>query len=86
MEMWPSDEIIEMKVMRKICEDRDFRGCEISARSEAGVVTLSGVADSFWKKTLATEVALSIEGVLDVINDLGVMSVLSDEPITVMQE
>ncbi|MEQ8959748.1 MAG: BON domain-containing protein, partial [Coleofasciculus sp. C2-GNP5-27] len=45
----------------------------------SGVVTLRGTVDAYWKKYQAEQDAYGIAGVIDVINELGV--VLTDKPL-----
>jgi osmotically-inducible protein OsmY len=48
----------------------DLHGAAISVRSQAGVVTLSGTAKDPQLRSMAAQVALSIEGVKLVRNDI----------------
>jgi osmotically-inducible protein OsmY len=56
---------------------------KINVSVAGGVVTLGGTVDNYWKKIQAEEDAYGITGVIDVINELGVVPTekLSDEVI-----
>ena len=49
----------------------------IKVRTTDGMVTLSGVVDTYWEKGLAEDVALYTDGVIDVVNELTVTPVKS---------
>jgi osmotically-inducible protein OsmY len=65
-----SDGWITMKVKANLTFHKHVTGLGTEVRTEAGVVTLSGKADSLAQKELSGEYAKDVEGVVDVRNNL----------------
>ncbi len=72
LEPMPSDSDIELRVLNTLTWNPDINTTDINANVEAGVVTLAGSVDAFWKKLLAADLVRKVEGVLLVENNLAV--------------
>lgn len=68
-----NDEEIRKDIQQILCGIDILKNCQIKVSVQDGVVTLSGLIDSFWKKMRVEELAASVEGVLDVKNDIQVI-------------
>jgi hypothetical protein len=55
-------------------ESPEIDASEIEVKVAKGVVTLSGSVDDRWAKRLAEDIAETVSGVTDVMNQLGVDS------------
>lgn len=66
----PSDAEITDSIERKLLWDSRINSTNISVQTTDGVVTLSGVVDTYWEKNLAEDLALSTNGVVGIINDM----------------
>ena len=66
----PQDARLSERVEAAIGAEPELRGASIAIRTEAGVVTLSGTAPHPELRSLAAQVALSVEGVKHVRNEL----------------
>jgi hyperosmotically inducible protein len=64
------DARLSAQVEAAIGAEPELRGASIAIRTEAGVVTLSGTAPHPELRSLAAQVALSVEGVKHVRNEL----------------
>jgi len=71
-ELAPTDEEIEWDVLAALSKNAITEPWEITVHSNNGIVTLSGVVDSYLEKTEAKWVASGIDGVTDVNNTLSV--------------
>jgi hyperosmotically inducible periplasmic protein len=65
-----SDAALSSKVESALKSEPDLHGSAISVRSHEGVVTLSGTAKDPQLRSMAAQVALSIEGVKLVRNEI----------------
>ena len=65
-----SDAALSSKVESALKSEPDLHGSAISVRSQEGVVTLSGTAKDPQLRSMAAQVALSIEGVKLVRNEI----------------
>lgn len=68
----PTDTEITGNVESKLIWDSQINATGIKVETTNGVVTLSGVVDSYWEKNLAEDLARNTSGVIDVLNDLAV--------------
>jgi len=66
----PSDAEITDSIERKLLWDSRINSTNIRVQTTDGVVTLSGVTDTYWEKNLVEDLALSSNGVVGIINDL----------------
>jgi osmotically-inducible protein OsmY len=69
----PLSEEVEQRVRYVLAWNPDIDSTGIQVSAEAGLVTLEGTVDAFWKKLYAADLAMSVGGVLDVINKLAVV-------------
>lgn len=65
-----TDAWITGKLKAKFADERVLKGTDITIKTSAHVVTLTGLVDSELVKTRAGEVASGTEGVVDVVNQL----------------
>ncbi|MES2490174.1 MAG: BON domain-containing protein [Pseudomonadota bacterium] len=72
-----SDAAITTKVKAKYLEDKRLKDSDISVTTANGVVSLTGTAPSAEAKSAAEEVAKTVEGVLNVGNDIQTPSLTS---------
>ncbi|PTU30482.1 BON domain-containing protein [Stenotrophobium rhamnosiphilum] len=72
-----SDAAITTKVKAKYLEDKRLKDSDISVTTANGVVSLTGTAPSSEAKSAAEEVAKTVEGVLNVGNDIQTPSLTS---------
>lgn len=75
----PPDSEIASSVETVLVWEPDIDSANIEVSVTSGVVTLRGTVDAYWKKYQAEQDAYGIAGVIDVINELGV--VLTDKPL-----
>lgn len=69
----PSDEEIKADVETSLSLNINIDTSDINISVTAGIVTLEGTVDAYWKKTRAENIASGISGVLDVINKLTIL-------------
>jgi len=69
----PSSEEVEQRVRYVLAWNPDIDSTNIEVRADAGLVRLEGTVDAFWKKLFAADLAMSVGGVLDVVNKLAVV-------------
>lgn len=74
-----NDSELQNAVQRELEWDSRVDHTDVGVTAQNGVVTLSGVADSWAKRVAAQEAAHRVDGVLDVANDIRVKP--SDEGI-----
>lgn len=72
---YKSDEEIKSEVQFQIGWDSRIRQSEVGVIVRKGVVTLTGIVDSYSKKLAAQQAAHRAHGVLDVANDIEVKAV-----------
>ncbi|MCR4393586.1 MAG: BON domain-containing protein [Dehalococcoidales bacterium] len=72
-----TDEEIRQDIQQILCGIDVLKNCQIKVTVQDGIVTLSGLIDSYWKKMRVEELAASAEGVLDVKNEIQVIPVES---------
>ncbi len=68
----PTDAEITDSVERKLLWDSRVNSVNIDVQTVDGVVTLSGVVDTYWERNLAEDITLSTNGVIGIVNDLTV--------------
>ena len=68
----PTDIEITTNIENKLNWNSQINASGIKVRTTDGIVTLSGVVDTYWEKSLAEDVALYTDGVIDVVNELTV--------------
>ncbi|MFP4365702.1 MAG: BON domain-containing protein [Bacteroidales bacterium] len=73
----PTDAEITTNIENKLNWNSQVNASGIIVQTTNGIVNLSGVVDTYWEKSLAEDVALYTDGVIDVINDLTVTPVKS---------
>lgn len=73
----PTDTEITTSVENKLNWNSQINSTGIRVITTDGIVTLSGVVDTYWEKGLAEDVARYTNGVIDVVNDLTVTPVKS---------
>ena len=64
------DAKITAEIKGKLYKDPDVKGTEVNVTTMKGVVQLSGFVDSQAAKDRAGQIATSVQGVVDVRNDL----------------
>ena len=64
------DSVLTAKVKTALVQQRGLEGLNIHVNSYKGVVQLSGFIDSDIKKELAGQIARSVDGVNEVVNNL----------------
>jgi osmotically-inducible protein OsmY len=69
----PTDDEIGANIKNVFIWNPVIDETDINVNVTAGIVTLKGTVDSFWKKKRAEELALDMRGVLDVTNELSVV-------------
>jgi osmotically-inducible protein OsmY len=67
-----SDIVIQQEVVRELGWDTRVSPTEVGVQVRSGIVTLTGVVDSWGKRLAAEQSAHRVSGVLDVANDLEV--------------
>jgi osmotically-inducible protein OsmY len=79
----PASEVVEQRVRYVLAWNPDINSTDIEVLADAGVVTLGGKVEVFWKKLSAENLAMCVGGVLDVVNKLAVvpMNDIMDESI-----
>ncbi|MFP4101790.1 BON domain-containing protein [Coleofasciculus sp.] len=79
----PADSEIAANIKTVLTLEPNIDSSKINVGVVGGVVTLTGTVNNYWKKIQAEEDAYGITGVIDVINELGVVPTekLSDEVI-----
>lgn len=70
-----TDSEIQQAVLRELKWDSRVEQTEVGVTVQHGIVTLTGIVDSYAKKMAAQEAAHRVFGVLDVANDLQVRAV-----------
>lgn len=73
----PTDTEITTSVENKLNWNSQINSTGIRVITTDGIVTLSGVVDTYWEKGLAEDVARYTNGVIDVVNELTVTPVKS---------
>lgn len=68
----PADLEITENIENKLIWNSQINSINIKVDIVEGIVTLSGVADSYWEKNLAEDIALYTNGVIEVVNKLSV--------------
>jgi len=68
------DSILTAKVKTALIESPDTKAHQINVETKEGVVQLSGFVNNAEAKAAATEVAKSVTGVKDVLNELSIKS------------
>ncbi|TFF88455.1 MAG: BON domain-containing protein [Promethearchaeota archaeon] len=69
----PTDEEIKNNVETSLSLNINIDTSDIDISVTAGIVTLEGSVDAYWKKTRAESIASGVNGVLDVINKLTIV-------------
>ncbi|MGV9103489.1 MAG: BON domain-containing protein [Candidatus Thorarchaeota archaeon] len=69
----PTDSEIKSNIADMLDWNSSIDASEIDVDVSAGVVTLDGVVDAYWKKLRAEDVASRATGVLNVVNELAVV-------------
>ena len=65
-----SDTVLETKVKTALVSNRGLEGFKIHVNAHKGVVQLSGFVDNAVTKEFAGQIARSVDGVREVINNL----------------
>ena len=73
----PTDAEITTSIENKLYWNSQINATGIKVQTTDGVVSLTGVVDTYWEKSLAEDIALYTEGVIEVMNDLDVTPVKS---------
>ncbi len=68
----PTDLEITESIENKLIWNSQINSANIRIDTVEGIVTLSGVVDSYWEKNLAEDIALYTNGVIEVVNKLSV--------------
>jgi osmotically-inducible protein OsmY len=68
----PASEVVEQRIRYVLAWNPDIDSTDIEVLADAGVVTLVGKVEVFWKKLFAENLAMCVGGVLDVVNKLSV--------------
>lgn len=81
----PSDDEIFRNLKTALTWDTSIDTEKITFDVIAGIVTLRGTVDAYWKKAEAEDIAYGIAGVVNVINELGVVPTkqVDDERIAI---
>ncbi len=69
----PADQEIETRIKNLLMWNPEVDATDINLSVVSGLVTLVGAVDSYWKKIKAEELAGTIYGVVEIINDLAVV-------------
>lgn len=69
----PSDQEIRTRAKDILSWDTAVSTADISIEVEAGIVTLKGSVDAYWKKDRAEEKVQDVFGVVNVVNELSVV-------------
>lgn len=73
----PTDAELTTKIENKLSWNSEVNAAGIKVQTTDGIVELSGVVDTFWEKSLAEDIALYTDGVINVINSITVTPVKS---------
>jgi len=68
-----SDLALESRVQRVLSSSSEVGGEDIAVTAWAGLVTLAGTVDAYWKKLEAEDLAAGVSGVIGVSNELAVV-------------
>jgi osmotically-inducible protein OsmY len=68
----PTDDQVKDNVERLLSLNPDIRSADVDVSVDAGVVTLKGTVDMYWKKERAEDLASDIMGVVKVDNELAI--------------
>jgi hyperosmotically inducible protein len=68
--LFVKDSVLTAKVKAALLQQRGLEGLEIHVNTYKGVVQLSGFVDSDVNKELAGQIARSVDGVVEVVNNL----------------
>ncbi len=68
----PSDDRIQEMVNNKILANTNLYSFKIDSDVNAGIVTLKGTVDAYWKKITAETEAQTVPGVINVINKIAI--------------
>jgi hyperosmotically inducible protein len=68
--LFVKDSVLTAKVKTALLQQRGLEGLEIHVNTYKGVVQLSGFVDSDVNKELAGQIARSVDGVVEVVNNL----------------
>ena len=79
----PTDELIRSNIANVLAWNPDIDVVDIIIFVTAGVVTLEGTVDAYWKKSLAESLVLGLRGVVSIENRLAIVptSEISDREI-----
>jgi osmotically-inducible protein OsmY len=69
----PTDADIKQAVFYRLVADPDMDRTDIRVSVDAGVVTLQGSVDVYWKRAEAERIARRARGVIDIFNELAVV-------------
>jgi osmotically-inducible protein OsmY len=69
----PTDADIKQNVLYNLAADPDMDPTDILVSVSAGVVTLKGSVDAYWKRHEAEWIACRARGVIDIVNELAVV-------------
>jgi osmotically-inducible protein OsmY len=75
----PPDAEITSNVKNSLVWDPDIDSTKIDVTVAEGIATLTGTVDAYWKKFQAENDAYWVTGVIDVVNEIGVVP--TDQPI-----
>ena len=67
-----TDSLIQKEVMKKLAHEPILNACEIGVSVKNGVVTLSGIVNTYAKKVAAEEATKSVIGVTGIAEDIEV--------------
>jgi hyperosmotically inducible protein len=79
----PSDKELKENIETALDWDFDIDASKITVSADEGVVKLLGTVDTYWKKLQAEDIAHKIAGVVDITNELAIVTTdtWSDEMI-----
>lgn len=69
----PTDEEIKSNIETSLKLNLSLDATDIDVSVTAGIVTLEGSVDAYWKKSRAESIASGVSGVLDIINKLTIV-------------
>ncbi|MDG6249412.1 BON domain-containing protein [Methanocalculus sp.] len=69
----PADADIKQSVLYNLAADPDMDTTDIRVSVRAGIVTMQGSVDQYWKKIEAEWIACRGRGVIDIVNELAVV-------------
>ena len=69
----PPDEEIETHIRSSLLWAPEIDDGQITVAVADGIVELRGTVDAFWKKIRAESIALSVAGVVDIMNELAIV-------------